>query len=155
MRCTHCGSDSYRRNGSHGGSQRYICKDCKRAFSDKVRKFSYDDKERFLMYYLNNVGIRKAALFMGCSPSLLVKWVKELGMNLKKQIEQVSSVLDDGLPDVIEMDEIYTRIKKGLITSSYGLLILDGEIKLLHIPSERDCLPPQKYITKQKASQKQ
>ena len=53
--------------------KRFICKRCCRAFSDKVRKFSYDDKERFLQMYLNNVGIRKASLFIGCSPSLLVR----------------------------------------------------------------------------------
>ncbi|MCL2298149.1 MAG: hypothetical protein FWC38_02790, partial [Proteobacteria bacterium] len=74
MQCTHCGSTSYVKNGSYKGSQRYRCKDCGRAFSDKVRKFTYADKERFLHMYLNNVGIRKSALFMGCSSSMPNRW---------------------------------------------------------------------------------
>ena len=41
MQCTHCGSVSYVKNGSYKGSQRYLCKECRRAFSDKVRKFTY------------------------------------------------------------------------------------------------------------------
>jgi transposase-like protein len=132
MRCTHCGNERYVRNGKKNGSQQYICKHCKRSFSDKVRKFTYADKERFLDMYLNNVGIRKAAKFIGCSPSLLIAWVKELASNLRRQLRETESDMgSDKLPEVIEMDEIYTRVKKGLIESKYGLLILGTEVKLL------------------------
>jgi transposase-like protein len=134
MQCTHCGSLIYVKNGSYKGCQRYICKSCNRSFSDKVRKFRYSDKERFLEMYLNNVGIRKAAKFLGCSPSLLIGWVRELAENFKRQLELAQINLpDDSIPDIIEMDEIYTRIKKGLVEFRYGLLILDGEVKLLRI----------------------
>jgi len=77
MQCTHCGSYNFVKNGSYKGSQRFICKDCDRAFSDKVRKFTYADKERFLEMYLNNTGVRKAARFMGYSSSLIVRWIRE------------------------------------------------------------------------------
>ena len=137
MQCTHCGSEEYVKNGKKNGSQQYICKKCKRSFSDRVRKFTYKDKERFLVMYLNNVGVRRAALFIGCSPSLIIKWIREFAGNLRKQLETAESQIDsDGVPDVIEMDEIYTRVKKGLIKSKYGLLILESEIKLLLLPSE-------------------
>ena len=137
MQCTHCGSQHYVKNGKKNGSQQYLCKKCKRSFSDKVRKFTYKDKERFLEMYLNNVGIRRAAVFIGCSPSLLIVWIRELADNLRRQLQEAESQIDsDGVPDVIEMDEIYTRIKKGLITSKYGLLFLENEIKLLRLPSE-------------------
>jgi hypothetical protein len=66
MQCTHCGSAKFVKNGSYKGSQRFICSDCGSAFSDKVCKFTYADKERFLEMYLNNTGVRKAARFMGC-----------------------------------------------------------------------------------------
>ena len=134
-RCVHCGSSDYVKNGSYGGIQRYICKSCKRAFSDKPRKFSYSDKERFLLMYLNNVGIRKAALFMGCSPSLIVRWVRELAKNLRKQLHDAGVKLGDNIPDTIEMDEIYTRVKKGQIDCQYGLLILGNEVRLLPMSS--------------------
>ena len=49
--------------------------------------------------------------------------------NLKLDLDKAKSKLDKNIPDIIEMDEIYTRIKKGLIKHPYGLLILDGENK--------------------------
>ena len=46
--------------------------------------------------------------------------------------------LEEQVPDVIEMDEIYTRVKKGEIAPQYGLLILEDGVKLLHIASETE-----------------
>ena len=134
MQCTHCGSNNFVKNGSYNGSQRFICKDCGRAFSDKVRKYTYADKERFLDMYLNNTGVRKAARFMGCSSSLLVRWVRELAGNVKRQLEMARDALEpDKVPEIIEMDEIYTRVKKGAQKCRYGLLILGTEVKLLRM----------------------
>ena len=135
MQCTHCGSTKYTNNGSYKGVRRYKCKECKRYFSDKVRKFTYKDKERFIQLYLNNVGINKAALFIGCSPALLVRWVREYADNLRKKMSKAVDSLEKQVPDVIEMDEIYTRVKKGEIAPRYGLLILEDGVKLLHIAS--------------------
>ena len=134
MRCTHCGSNDYVKNGSYKGSQRYKCKICKRAFSDKVRKFTYADKERCLEMYLDNSGIRNCARRMHCSPSLIVRWIREFANNLRDNLKNAEvNFPDDHLPDIIEMDEIYTRVKKGLQESKFGLLILGKEVKLLRI----------------------
>lgn len=142
MQCTHCGSLKYVKNGAYKGVRRYICKNCGRSFSDKVRKFTYKDKERFLLMYLNNVGVRKAALFIGCSPSLIIRWIREFANNLRDKLSKASDLVEDQLPDIIEMDEIYTRIKKGGIAHKYGLLILEDEVKLLRIPSEKKEIQP-------------
>ncbi len=134
LQCTHCGSIKYRKNGSYKGSQRFICKDCNRSFSDKVRKFTYADKERVIEMYLNNVGIRKCARFIDCSPSLIVRWIREFAINLRRHLEKAEENLpEDKIPDIIEMDEIYTRVKKGLYEHRYGLLILGEEVKLLRL----------------------
>ena len=152
IRCTHCGSYNFRKNGKYKNSQRFICKDCNRAFSDRVKKFTYKDKEKFLQYYMNNVGIRKSALFMGCSPSLIVRWIRELSDNIRRNLNKAKSTINEynnkdnnnkdnnenKIPDIIEMDEIYTRVKKGQIKSQFGLLILDDKIELLHIPLEKE-----------------
>ena len=79
MQCTRCGSTHYRKNGSSHGVQRYVCKACGCYFSARPRKFSYADKQRALDMYLNNVGIRKIARFMGASPALIVRWMKAFG----------------------------------------------------------------------------
>lgn len=134
MQCTHCGSTNHIKNGLKNKVQQYKCKECGRVFSDKPRKFTYKDKERFLDMYLNNVGIRKAARFMGCSPSMPIRWVRELATNLRNQLRKASEQVDTKIPDIIEMDEIYTRVKKGAIAYQYGLLIVGDEVKLLRIP---------------------
>ena len=108
MECTRCGCTRYiaHSNYIHKKSGEkvnlYLCKDCNKTFSDKVRKFRYADKERFLDMYLNNVGIRKSAKLLGCSPSLLVRWVKELASNLCRDLSKVQADLaSHSLPEVI------------------------------------------------------
>ncbi len=92
---------------------------------------------------MNNVGIRKSALFISCSPSLIIRWIKELSNNIRRNLDKAKDILEkdnnkNKISDIIETDEIYTRVKKGQIASPFGLLILDEEIKLLHIPSEKE-----------------
>jgi len=130
--CTHCGSLKYVKNGRTNGVQRYKCKKCNRSFGDKVRKFSYKDKQTFLDLYLNGFGIRASARFLGCSHPLLLRWIKKLAQIVREELVSATNNLEENtLPDVIEMDEIYTRVKKGAIECRYGLLILDSEVKLL------------------------
>ena len=133
MQCTHCGSINYVKNGSKDNIQQYKCKECGRSFSDKPRKFSYKDKERFLDMYLNNMSIRETARFMGCSSSMPVRWAKELTNNLRKQLYKAGTQLDTKIPDIIKMDEIYARIKRGTTGHQYGLLIVGDEVRLLRI----------------------
>jgi hypothetical protein len=81
---------------------------------------------------LKNVGVRKVSEFIGCSPSLVLVWIKEFACNLRRELELAQSDLPiEQLPDIIEMDEIYTRVKKGLVERRYGLLFLDGSVGLL------------------------
>jgi len=121
-KCTHCGSSHYTKNGSFQGVQRYKCKDCGRAFSDKVRKFTFSDKEKCLELYLNNMGIRKCAAIIGCSPSLIIAWIREFAGNLrrrqkanngklsKEDIEETLKEMANPYTHIIEMDEIYAQV---------------------------------------------
>lgn len=133
MECVRCGSVNFKKNGMYKGVQRYQCSSCKRFFSDNVRKFSYQDKRRALDFYLNNTGVRKTARFMNCSSAMIIRWIREAAQNLKLQLSQASQRLDKSLPDVIELDEIYTKIKKTPAGSQYGLLILGEEARLLRL----------------------
>jgi transposase-like protein len=134
MMRTYCGSEEYRKNGVYREIQRYLCKGCGRYFSDKVRKFDYATRAKALDMYLNNVGIRKTARFIGASPGLIVHWVRQAGERLvKKQLEQALEDTKEKLPDVIEMDEIYTYVEKNSKGQLYGLLILGGRNVLLRM----------------------
>ncbi len=136
--CTRCGSDNYRKNGSYQGVQRYICKTCKACFSDKIRKFTHEHRKKALDMYLNNVGIRKIARFIGACPATICNWVKQEGQKLAREVEQVGNELESGLPDIIEMDEIYTFVQKNSKEPSYGLLIAGNKARLLPMSSVRE-----------------
>ena len=84
-KCIHCGSTDYVKNGS------YRCRECRRAFSDKVRKFTYDDKARCVEMCMNSTGIRKAARLMGCSSSMPGRWVREFAENLRRRQEKAGA----------------------------------------------------------------
>ena len=131
--CHHCGGAKFRKNGSSQGIQRYICGECGRSFTNKQPKFDRATKEKALHMYLNNVGIRKIALFVGASPPAVLKWIKKAGEALSERLSDAATQLTHELPDVIEMDEIYTYIQKNSAAQSSGLLILGGKIALLRL----------------------
>jgi|TergutMp193P3_1026864.scaffolds.fasta_scaffold200083_2 transposase-like protein len=134
MQCPHCGSTKCVKNGSYKGSQRFICKDCCRAFGDKVHKFTYADKKRCLELYLNNTGIRKCAKLIGCSSFLVIRWIREFAINLQQQLQNAHDNLQsDKIPEIIEMNEIHAQMKKDEQELRYGLLILGKEVKLLRM----------------------
>lgn len=131
--CSHCGSSRYQKNGSSKGIQRYICKECGRYFTNTSRKFTQDTREEALRMYLNNVGIRKIALFLGASPAGVLKWLRKASQDLSQRLKRAASQVEEQLPDVIEMDEIYTYVQKNAKGQSSGLLILDNKVALLRL----------------------
>ncbi|GHV01323.1 hypothetical protein FACS1894211_10800 [Clostridia bacterium] len=86
-KCKHCGSINTNKNGTSRGTYRYICKDCKRTFSRRDERFSNAAKQKVLQLYLNNVGIRKAALFMNVSRQTVLNWVRQAGNDLSGNAE--------------------------------------------------------------------
>lgn len=136
--CTHCGSSSHKKNGTYNGIQRYRCQDCKRYFSDIPRKFTYQDKKRAIDMYVNNVGIRKTAQFIGASPALIVRWIKSFAEQLSQQLVVASQGVLDTRPDIIEMDEIYTFVQKNGSKQSYGVLIAGDRVALLPFISAKE-----------------
>jgi len=106
MKCRHCKSTSTRKNGKNKGKQRFLCKECGRTFAGKPPKFSEKTKEKAILMYLNNVGIRKIALFLECSPATVLYWIKQKHSKLKESSDISTSA------DIIELDEIYTYCAK-------------------------------------------
>jgi len=106
MRCRHCKSSHTRKNGKTKGKQRYLCKECGRTFAGKPPKYSTKTKQQAMLMYLNNVGIRKIALFLKCNPSTVLYWIRQRHNELKNSLEISERA------DVIEMDEIYTYCAK-------------------------------------------
>ena len=142
MQCNRCGSREYFKNGKTNGVQRYKCKGCGKYFSAQPRKFSFADKERALDMYLNNVGVRKIARFIGASPALIVRWIQGFGEQLSHQLQRAGNQCNETVPDVIEMDKIYSFVQKNSNERLYGLLIVEEKVVLLRMSSEKASVQP-------------
>ena len=132
MNCMHCGSEKTRKNGTNNGIQRHKCKSCGRTFVGKAPKFSKETKQKALLMYLNNVGIRKIALFLGASPPTILNWIKQKHTILQDLIQNFQPEASENA-DIIELDEIYTFVQKNSNSQSFGLLTLGGKIALLRL----------------------
>ena len=134
--CPYCKSTKIRKNGTSRGTQRLHCRNCNKTFAQNPKRFSKEDKYKALMMYLNNVGIRKIALFFETSPTSVLRWIRNAHKLLQSLLANFNP-LNTNKADIIELDEIYTYVKKRRNEQSYGLLILGDESVLLHIPSEK------------------
>ena len=69
--CPHCSSELISRNGKYNGKQRYICKDCKKTFTDFTNSATYRSKkslDKWLKYakcMIMGLSIRKSAKIVG------------------------------------------------------------------------------------------
>ena len=111
VKCPRCESENVSKNGHNRGTQRYICKRCKRTFSEKPPKFSREVKKQAIEMSLHGVGIRKTARFVKSSPTTVVNWLKEAHSILKAVKKEMKPMEK---PDIIELDEIYTTVKKNV-----------------------------------------
>jgi len=136
--CHHCNSNSFKKNGNTKGVQRYLCKSCKRTFSSNGERYNKSVKEQAVKMYLNNVGIRKIALLLGVSAPSVLQWIRKAGRDVAFKLSTASNTIKDNIPDIIEMDEIFTYVKKNSKGSSSGLLILGTKVALFPITLEKE-----------------
>jgi len=132
MKCKHCGSEKTRKNGVSKGYQRYKCNACGRTFSGTQEKISEKTKRMAVWMTLNGVGVRKTALLLGTNHVNVLNWLKKAHEIMLKSLEKSNSDYSEEV-DIIEMDEIYTFVKKRGGESRFGLLILDGQSVLLRL----------------------
>jgi transposase-like protein len=111
MDCPHCRSQDLRKTGRKNGAQRYACRSCGRYCTDRPPRFSPHTKAKAVEMYLNNVGLRKIARFVGASPAGVLRWIRKEHEALQARLAQAAPV-GHSEPDIVEMDEIYTFIQK-------------------------------------------
>lgn len=114
MDCPRCGRRNLARSGLKDGYQRYRCRDCGRYCTDKPPRFTPQIKALALDMYVNSVGIRKIARFVGASPAGVLKWIRKEHDAMQARLAQQAAPAPPAQAqgDVIEMDEIYTIIQK-------------------------------------------
>lgn len=85
MKCSHCGSTHFRKNGKRRGKQNHFCLDCNRQFTGTFspsQKSSNDLKSECLQMYLNGLGFRAIERIKKVSHVTVMNWVKKLGERL-------------------------------------------------------------------------
>ena len=135
MVCPHCQSEKTHKNGVTKGIQRCKCNACGRTFSE-TPKFSKEIKEKAILMYLNNVGIRKIALFLGVNPSTVLNWIRQKHLVLQELLRNFKPDRTEKA-DIIEMDEIYTFVQKNNAGQWFGLLTVGGKNALLRLKQEK------------------
>src|SRR3954470_1667719 len=81
LRCKHCGSGSFVRNGMAHGRQRYRCKACRRSFTVTPPRGKPPAMKALavLLYALGNVSQGMIAKLLGVSHVAVYKWVRAAG----------------------------------------------------------------------------
>jgi transposase-like protein len=110
MKCPDCGSDNLMKRGPKKGFQRYLCRACGRSCTDKAPRFSAETKAMALEMYMNNMGIRAIGRVLKASPASVLNWIRKDHAMLQHRLAQAQP--QQGGPDTIEMDEIYTCVQK-------------------------------------------
>lgn len=105
--CPICGSETISRNGKYKGKQRYICKSCKKSFTDFTNSATYKSKktlDKWLKYakcMVNGYSIRKSAKIVEINIATSFFWRHKI-------LDCISTFLGKGYVDgVIEADEVF------------------------------------------------
>jgi transposase-like protein len=107
--CPRCGHDEVSRNGKFNGTQRYICKSCKKTFTDFTRSPKYNSKKdikKWITYakcMINGYSIRKCAEMVGISIPTSFYWRHKI-------LDAIRAYVGVGnVGGVIEADEVFFR----------------------------------------------
>lgn len=124
MHCGRCGSGSYHKSGRMKGRQRYLCRDCGYHFTNTHgRGYTLETKLWALRLYKEGVGFRGIGRLLGVSNVTVLKWMRDIGEQLKNQaLAQLPADVD--AMDVIEIDEMWHYTQKNSANYGYGLLCL-------------------------------
>jgi insertion element IS1 protein InsB len=137
--CKHCGSNKLVKNGITLGKQRYRCNSCRKnsSYGDKRQKFGLDKQLKVIRCYLEGVGIRSISRLEGVSPPLILRWIKNTAKIIKDKLLNAANNSEKQHIEILEIDELFSYCQKKLLNSSFGLLLIGSEIKLLTLKSAK------------------
>ena len=79
--------------------------------------------------YMNNVGIRSIERILKVSNVLILNWIKNIGKNIERIINNndIEKKKNKKNINILEMDELYSYVKKNEIKLKYKLLLIETE----------------------------
>ena len=131
--CKHCSGGRYVKDGNVKGKQRYKCKDFKRIFrdGDLREKYTIEKKIQVVKWYLEGAGIRSIERMEKVSSPLIIQWIRNFSKILKEKIKNVKISENARKIQILEIDELFSYCQKKLTKSTFGLLLIESEIRLL------------------------
>ena len=132
-KCKHCGSDKKVKNGYVQDKQRYKCKDCGKTYraGDLREKYTNEQRLRVIKWYLEGAGIMAIERMEGVPNPLIIKWIRKFSKILRQRLNETEIPKNAKDIQIIELDELFSYCQKKLTKSTYGLLLIGGEVKLL------------------------
>lgn len=129
--CKKCSSTNIVKNGKQDNVQRYKCRDCGGVFRGKEAMYSSDFKLEAIMMYINSMGIRAIARVKKVHNSVISVWIKEMGEVIKSVFhEKVNQITPKDI-SILELDELFTYVKKKRIRRMYLVLLTETGSELL------------------------
>lgn len=132
-KCKHCGSQSKVKNGYVQGKQRYKCKDCGKTYRSGDLRERYTDEQRLrvIKWYLEGAGIMAIERMENVPNPLIIKWIRKFSKILRQKLNETEIPENAKDIQIVELDELFSYCQKKLTESTYGLLLIEGEIRLL------------------------
>ena len=133
IKCKHCGSERKVSNGYVYGKARYKCKDCGKTYreGDLREKYTLEKKIKVVTMYLEGIGIMSIERLEGVPNPLIIKWIRRFANIIRQKLNEVKIPREAKNISILELDELFTYCQKKLTKSTYGLLLIGTEIKLL------------------------
>ena len=130
-KCKKCRSSEIIKNGTQRGTQRYKCKECKITFIAKEGKYSDEFKMYAIRMYLNSMGIRAIGRIKKVHNSVVSYWIRKMGVTVKEEFKKKIDEVQDKDIAIMEIDELFTYVKKKRTKRMYLVLWTETDSKLL------------------------
>ena len=137
MFCKFCNSSKIIKDGKPKGIQRFCCKECGKSFIYQDNRVEYDEKHRQLAIILRTEGNGFRAIARILSEiygrkiysQTVQKWLK----NYYSKMLEHSENTEQSPIQILELDELYTFVKKKNEKPEFGLLLTATKTRLLRL----------------------
>ena len=119
IKCPHCQreEDQVKIGHNASGSQRYVCKVCRRKYTPEPKQVGHDEglRKAAVQLYVDGMNLRRIARTLGVTHPTVAAWVKAYAASLPDAPPSPTALMD-----VNELDELFTFVgsKKTKSTSS-------------------------------------
>jgi len=113
--CPYCQATEHQvKNGLNpSGTQRYLCRQCQRAYTPEPKEQGYTDaiRQQALQLYVDGLNLRRLGRILGVNKQSVANWVKA-------HSEQLPNAPVPTTPDTVELDELFTFVGKKKTSST-------------------------------------